>query len=1223
MILACCIVRVEFLSAHTPNHELTLSSCNLVVDAGPDTNVCFPGGLIGLMGSITGGDVFFLWSPATGLNNPYILNPIANITGPITYTLTGWTVDPGSPELIVNGDFSAGNTGFNSDYNYVVDIPGSQMEMYPEGTYTVINNPNLVHNGFSACTDHTTGTGNMMVINGAPNFEDIWCQTVSVLPNSYYNVSAWVASVNPASPAQLQFSINGTPIGNVVNALPTPCAWVPFNAIWSSGSNTTATICILNLNTAQGGNDFALDDISMVGLCSVSDEVEITLYQEQAPMPVIDGPAFLCAGDVGIYTASFPPVPPIYNYHWNIPGGASILSGQGTDEITVLWNSPQETSICLSIQTRCDMNEGCFEVTVGTIPLLPLIAGGTTLCPGESTNLYTPEQDPEDTYDWTIPSNVTLLSGAGTNEIEIAWSAPGEAEICVEVTNACGTNDNCTILNMYPNYDVLFDTTICAGSTFFIHGHMYGNGILSGTEYLVTTNGCDSIVEVNVTEASELTFLVTENLCPGDSIFLQGSYQNQTGTYVDSFLTISGCDSIIITHLLITPFDTTWIYSITCDSMADGIFISQYVHGNCDSTVIEQITYVPPDTTFFVSATCIPEDTLHTVVYYLNRFGCDSIVITDISFLPSDTTLLYNSSCDPAMVGVTATHLTNKNGCDSTVILTTLFSLSDTTLIHRIVCTRADTGTVTQLLVNQNGCDSLVINHAIYGGSDTTYINTTTCSAQDSGWQFLLLHNHFGCDSIIAAYHSLLPSDSTWLTDTTCLVQDTGVFFSHFLNHFGCDSTVLLHMLLDDYNACHLEYAFTIDTPACEGDDVYLHLDLLAGEGPILLIIAHLDEVGQMLFDSLGHYDVPWVGFPSAYLIFSSPNGIERYDSTTIPYPHQLIIDAISAVDFHGFDVPCYGDSLGQAEVRIYQTGTPPLETLWSNGNTNQIAIHLPAGMYTVTVTDSQGCEKSDSIEITEPPPLAFNLAKKDLSCFHSQDGLIQLSNLAGGVAPLMTSLQGLPLSNTIGYPNLAAGPYTISVIDQNGCESQDSVFLAEPDSWSITLGPDTTITYGTSMNILPVLSGDPQGTLQISWSDGLCDNCFSRTVSPLSSTTLTITAQDENGCVSEDDLHIYVHIDRDLFIPNIFSSDDDHINDLFLIGAGPSLDEIALLTIFDRWGNMVYRAAHFKANDPQYAWDGKKDGKFLNPGVFVYQLQAVYIDGFIEDRYGDITLIR
>jgi gliding motility-associated-like protein len=91
----------------------------------------------------------------------------------------------------------------------------------------------------------------------------------------------------------------------------------------------------------------------------------------------------------------------------------------------------------------------------------------------------------------------------------------------------------------------------------------------------------------------------------------------------------------------------------------------------------------------------------------------------------------------------------------------------------------------------------------------------------------------------------------------------------------------------------------------------------------------------------------------------------------------------------------------------------------------------------------------------------------------------------------------------------------------------------------------------------------------------------------------LTVFAQDENGCSSEDDIRILVQVDRDLFIPNVFSPNGDEVNDLFLISGGPALEEINWMTIFDRWGNMVFRSEHFKANDPLYAWDGKKMESF------------------------------
>ena len=94
--------------------------------------------------------------------------------------------------LLVNGDFELGNTGFSTDYIY---SPG---DVTPEGTYTVDTNPLANHPLFSPCGDHTTGTGNMMIVNGSvqPN-RIVWSETVTVLPNRTYDFSGWATSVFP------------------------------------------------------------------------------------------------------------------------------------------------------------------------------------------------------------------------------------------------------------------------------------------------------------------------------------------------------------------------------------------------------------------------------------------------------------------------------------------------------------------------------------------------------------------------------------------------------------------------------------------------------------------------------------------------------------------------------------------------------------------------------------------------------------------------------------------------------------------------------------------------------------------------------------------------------------------------------------------------------------------------------------------------------------------
>ena len=102
----------------------------------------------------------------------------------------------------------------------------------------------------------------------------IWRQEVTVEQFTEYYFSAWAMNLNPASNARLQFKINGQLVGTVLDlsTAPEPTSqaqvnlnnWREFrsNPSWSSGTATTAVIEIVNLNTALGGNDFALDDIS-------------------------------------------------------------------------------------------------------------------------------------------------------------------------------------------------------------------------------------------------------------------------------------------------------------------------------------------------------------------------------------------------------------------------------------------------------------------------------------------------------------------------------------------------------------------------------------------------------------------------------------------------------------------------------------------------------------------------------------------------------------------------------------------------------------------------------------------------------------------------------------------------------------------------------------------------------------------------------------------------
>jgi hypothetical protein len=175
-------------------------------------------------------------------------------------------------ELLTNGTFDAGNTGFQSQYTYAVTH-----DLYPEGTYDVITDAHADHGSFSTFADHTPGadTGLMMVINGSSTPDRIvWSQGTVDSPligaaNTAFTFSFWVASVYPSSPANLNLWLNGEKLEGVnfsaLGGEQNLGAWQNFSYSGVSGAAGISSISLTNNNLEPSGNDFALDDLSLSG----------------------------------------------------------------------------------------------------------------------------------------------------------------------------------------------------------------------------------------------------------------------------------------------------------------------------------------------------------------------------------------------------------------------------------------------------------------------------------------------------------------------------------------------------------------------------------------------------------------------------------------------------------------------------------------------------------------------------------------------------------------------------------------------------------------------------------------------------------------------------------------------------------------------------------------------------------------------------------------------
>lgn len=188
--------------------------------------------------------------------------------------------------IIVNGDFEAGNTGFSTGYTY---SPGN---IHGPGTYDIVTDPQLSHASATSFGDHTTGSGYMMAINGSETAGvSLWLQPVSVIPDALYTLSFWVANWYPSAPTTLDVQINGTSVGTI-----TPSGvgiWQEFTADWLSDAATSASIGIVSMGTAYSGNDYALDDISFMDPPVDIDRLDTPIETPEPSTLLLSGLGFL------------------------------------------------------------------------------------------------------------------------------------------------------------------------------------------------------------------------------------------------------------------------------------------------------------------------------------------------------------------------------------------------------------------------------------------------------------------------------------------------------------------------------------------------------------------------------------------------------------------------------------------------------------------------------------------------------------------------------------------------------------------------------------------------------------------------------------------------------------------------------------------------------------------------------------------------------------------
>lgn len=343
-------------------------------------------------------------------------------------------------------------------------------------------------------------------------------------------------------------------------------------------------------------------------------------------------------------------------------------------------------------------------------------------------------------------------------------------------------------------------------------------------------------------------------------------------------------------------------------------------------------------------------------------------------------------------------------------------------------------------------------------------------------------------------------------------------------------------------------------------------------------------------------------------------------------------------ISFTNNSIACYNGNEGEIDITVIGGISGMYDINWTGPNgftsTEEDLNGLVGGEYIITVVDQNGCTVDQSITIDQPEtPLLATADSDDVLCYGGYDGQIHLFP-TGGTLPYTYSIDGINFNGSPTQIGLTAGEYTnVTVMDGNGCTTLvPPVWVAEPDEVGVFLPADTTIFYGEGIWIIPEIY-NTTGNLTYRWTpDNLeiisCLDCREPYIDSLSNqTSFQLAVTDENGCTSYDVMTIFVEKLREVLVPTGFSPNaDGNVNDLLLVH-GRAGTTIKTFRVFDRWGELVFESSDFPINSTNLTtdggWDGTFDGKEMNPGVFVWYVEAEFEDGASEVFKGQTTLIK
>ncbi|MGD9492342.1 MAG: endonuclease [Bacteroidales bacterium] len=725
--------------------------------------------------------------------------------------------------------------------------------------------------------------------------------------------------------------------------------------------------------------------------------------------------------------------------------------------------------------------------------------------------------------------------------------------------------DSTYILNLtvHPEYTINENYSICEGENYIWHGNTYSSSGIY-TKHYFSVNGCDSIYTLNLTVNPTYVILNEVEVCNGESHIWRGNSYNVAGTYYDSLLTQSGCDSVFVLNLTVYPtYEFSESYTM-CQGenyvwhgnnyTTAGTYTHNYTSINgCDSTYILDLTVYPSYGFFDMAEICEGDSyTWHGNIYstagtytaeYTTVNGCDSIYTLQLTVHPTYSFSEEKSICQGSTwtwqgttystAGTYIKNYTSIHGCDSIYTLNLSEVAAYSFIEYDSVCqgesyawqgnSYSSAGTYTAVYTSSSGCDST---YTLHLSVNPTYLITETqsiCEGQSYTWHgntysvagtYTAAYTTMnGCDSIYTLNLSVNPNYVTLSEVEVCNGESyiwrgnsynvAGTYYDSLLTQSGCDSVFVLNLTVNP------TYAFNEDHSICQGSSYTWHGNTYSAAGTY--IAAYTTVNGCDSIYTLNLSEVAAYSFNENHSICEGDsytwhgNSYNTAGTYTATYVSVTGCDSIYTLNLTVNPAYSLHEDFSICEGDNYT---------W-HGNT-----YSAAGTYIAAYTSINGCDSIYTLNLTVNP--AYSIIESHSIC--DGDSYTWHGNTystAGTYTAAYTTVHGCDSTYTL---NLTINPKYLTLNEAEVCNGESYIWRGNPYTVAGTYYDSLLTQTGCDSVFILNLTINP--TYAMNESHEICQGSsytwHGNTYSAAGTYTAAYTSL--NGCDSIYTLNLIVH---------------------------------------------------------------------------------------------------